>query len=571
MATHKGISRIFKAGMLFGMAALAILLAACGSGGGTGSSTPGTSGGATHVLTVGPSPNGDFTENFNPLLANGNGANLYGTDGLIYETLAFYNQMQANSVTPMLAQSQTLSTDGKTATFHLRTGVLWSDGQPFTSADVVFTINYIIQHKADGVDIQGLASFVKSVTAPDANTVVVTFNAPSSTNMWYLAGQTYILPQHIWQSVSAPKTNTNTTPVGTGPYTVKSFSPQVYKFAKNTKYWNASALKVDEVDYLAFASNTSAQTLLSTSGLDWAGLFVADVNDVYVKRDPAHNQFFAPGNNTTVVMLNLAKPLFQDVNVRKAISAALNRSEYNTVAESGEESVANPTGLLLPNFQTLLDPSITQTYGAAQPSQTASLLQASGWAKDSNGYFAKAGKELEFSLYAPNGWSDWNKMQTLIAADLKTAGVKVDVVEPAQADWYSKVGNGDFDATINYTSHGPSPYYFYNSVLNSTFSAPLGKSATTNFERWQDPATDKLLNDFANTTDLTKQQQDLSGIEQIMVNQVPVIPILYGADWNERTTARFTGWPSTDNPYAQPAAFDAPDVEITIEHLTPVS
>jgi peptide/nickel transport system substrate-binding protein len=197
VATHKGISRIFKAGMLFGMAALAILLAACGGGGTSGTSTTGTSG-ATHVLTIGPSPNGDFTENFNPLLANGNGNNLFGTDGLVYETLSFYNQMKANDVTPMLAQSQELSADGKTATFHLRSGVLWSDGPAFTSADVVFTINYIIQHKADGVDIQGLSSFVKSAAAPDASTVVVTFNAPSSTNMWYLAGQTYIMPQHIW-------------------------------------------------------------------------------------------------------------------------------------------------------------------------------------------------------------------------------------------------------------------------------------------------------------------------------------------------------------------------------------
>jgi peptide/nickel transport system substrate-binding protein len=107
--------------------------------------------------------------------------------------------------------------------------------------------------------------------------------------------------------------------------------------------------------------------------------------------------------------------------------------------------------------------------------------------------------------------------------------------------------------------------------LNSSFSAAVGKSATSNFERWQDPATDKLLNDFANTTDLNKQQQDLFGIEQIMINQVPIIPILYGADWNERTTTRFTGWPSADNPYAQPGAFDAPDVGITIEHLTPVN
>ncbi|HEY3992622.1 MAG TPA: ABC transporter substrate-binding protein [Ktedonobacteraceae bacterium] len=574
METHldkskKGFSRVFKGSMLLGMALLAILLAACSNGSGN-ATTPSTSN-AQHVLTVVSSPNGDFTENYNPLLPNGNGNNLTGTDGLIYETLSFYNQMKAGAVSPMLATSQTLSTDGKTATFHLRSGVQWSDGQPFTSADVVFTINYIIQHAADGVDIQGLKSFVKSVTAPDASTVVVTFNAPSATNMWYLAGQTYIMPQHIWQNISTPKTEANTNPVGTGPYTLKSFSPQVYKFVKNTKYWGSTPLKVNEVDFLAYASNTAAQTAISTGSVDWAGLYLANVNQVYVSRDPSHNQSYQPGNNITVLMLNLTKPMFQDINVRKAISAALNRAQYSTVAETGQEQVSNPTGLLLPNFQSLLDPSITQTFGAGQPTQSATLLQASGWAKDSNGYFAKAGKELEFSLLAPSGWSDWNQMQTLIASDLKAAGIKVDVQEPQTPDWYSKVGVGSYDATINYSSHGPSPYYFYNSILNSTFSAPIGKSATTNFERWNDPTTDKLLNDFANTTDANKQQQDLNGLEQIMVNQLPVIPMLYGADWDERTTSRFTGWPTAANPYAQPAPFDAPDIELTIENLTPVA
>jgi peptide/nickel transport system substrate-binding protein len=563
----KSTSRFLKGSMLFGMALLAVLLAACGT---TGSTTPGTGNSSNSKLSVVSSPNGDFTENFNPLLPNGNGNNLTGTDGLLYETLSFYNQMKAGDVQPMLAQSQTLSSDGKTATFHLRTGVKWSDGQAFSSDDVVFTINYIIQHAADGVDLQGLKSFVSNVSAPDANTVVVTFNAPSATNMWYLAGQTYILPKHIWQNVSTPKTDTNTNPVGTGPYTLKSFSPQVYKFAVNSKYWGTMP-KVSEVDFLAFSSNNAAQTALTTGAVDWAGLYVANVQSVYVGRDPAHNQSFQPGNNITVLMLNLTKPMFQDVNVRKAISLALNRSQYSKIAETGQEQVSNPTGVLLPNFQSLLDPSITQTFGDPQVSQAESLLQSAGWSKDSNGIYAKGGQELAFNVLAPQGWTDWNEMQTLISGDLKAVGIKATVQEPATPDWYAKVGNGDYDATINYTSHGPSPYYFYNSVLNSAFSAPIGKAATTNFERWQDPNTDKLLNQYANTTDPTVQQQALYGLENIMINQLPVIPMLYGADWNERSTSHFTGWSSASDPYAQPAPFDAPDIEITLEHLTPAS
>lgn len=569
MATHynelkQGIGRAFKASMLLGMAGLAILLAACG---GNPNQTH-TSG--PHILTVGASPNGDWTENFNPLLSNGNGGNLWGTDGLLYETLAFYNQMQANSITPMLAQSQELSSDGLTATFHLRSGVKWSDGQPFSSADVVFTINYMIQHDGDGVDQPGLKAFVKGVTAPDASTVVVTFNAPSATNMWYLAGQTYILPQHIWQNISTPAKETNTNPVGTGPFVLKSFSPQVYKYKKNPNYWQPGLPKVDEVDYPAFDSNTSMPTVLNSSGMDWAGAFLADIQHVYINHDPAHNQFYSPGVQTTVLMMNMTHPLFQDVNVRKAISAALNRAQYSQVAESGYQDVANPTGVVLPAFKDWLDPSITQTYTGPQPDQSASTLQADGWTKDSNGYFAKGGKELSFSIAAPKGWTDWNQMETMIASDLKAAGIKVDVLEPAQSAWFTDVANGNFDTVLHWSNHGPSPFYGLNAMLNSSFSAKIGASAVSNYERWQDPNTDKLLNQFANTTDPNVQKQALYGIEHIMVDQVPVIPLLYGSDWNERTTARFTGWPTAQNPYALPAPFDAPDEEITILHLNPV-
>lgn len=568
MATHsnelkQGIGRVLKASLLLGMAGLAILLAACG-----GNPNQTTQNSGPHILTIGASPNGDWTENFNPLLSNGNGGNLWGTDGLLYETLAFYNQMQANSVTPMLAQSQELSSDGLTATFHLRSGVKWSDGQPFSSADVVFTINYMIQHDGDGVDQPGLKAFVKSVSAPDASTVVVNFNAPSATNMWYLAGQTYILPQHIWQNISTPAKETNTNPVGTGPFVVKSFSPQIYKYKKNPSYWQS--VKVDEVDYPAFDTNTNVTTVLNTNGMDWAGAFIADIQHVYINRDPSHNEFYSPGVQTTVLMMNMTKPLFQDVNVRKAISAALNRAQYSQVAESGYQDVANPSGVVLPAFKDWLDPSITQTYTGPQPDQSASTLQADGWTKDSNGYFAKGGQELSFSLAAPKGWTDWNQMETMIATDLKAAGIKVNVEEPAQSAWFTDVANGNFDTILHWSNHGPSPFYGLNAMLNSSFSAKIGASAVSNFERWQDANTDKLLNQFANTTDPSVQKQALYGIEQIMVNQVPVIPLLYGSDWNERTTARFTGWPTAQNPYALPAPFDAPDEEITILHLNPV-
>src|SRR5690348_12480455 len=117
-----------------------VLLSACSSVGNTPPGGQSSSNGVKYggAVTIVPSPYGEFTRNFNPFV-NDN-ASLSGTRGMIYEPLLFFNR-EKNTITPWLATRYTWSSDLKTLTFTLRQGVTWSDGQPFTSADVVFTFN----------------------------------------------------------------------------------------------------------------------------------------------------------------------------------------------------------------------------------------------------------------------------------------------------------------------------------------------------------------------------------------------------------------------------------------------
>src|SRR5262245_15956913 len=118
--------RMIAPGLLLLMV-VSVLLAGCG--GSNGSKYGGS-------VTIVPSPNGVFTRNFNPFLAN---SSRTGTQGMIYETLLMFNRMDGTSV-PWLASSYSWSKDATSITFHLRQGVKWTDGQPFTSADVVYTL-----------------------------------------------------------------------------------------------------------------------------------------------------------------------------------------------------------------------------------------------------------------------------------------------------------------------------------------------------------------------------------------------------------------------------------------------
>src|SRR6266566_3044978 len=152
--------------VLFSFVALiALILAACGGPAPQGNGTAPK--GGKHVLTVLANPGKEFTANFNPF--NSTSDSTWGTQGLIYESLLYINQKDG-TVTPWLSSVPDLSADGLTLTFHLTSGVKWSDGQAFSSDDVLYTFQSMQQNPATLDKVNSLfATMIASVAAPDAN------------------------------------------------------------------------------------------------------------------------------------------------------------------------------------------------------------------------------------------------------------------------------------------------------------------------------------------------------------------------------------------------------------------
>ncbi|GAC1428550.1 MAG: ABC transporter substrate-binding protein [Ktedonobacteraceae bacterium] len=539
---------------------LVMLLSACGGG---GAATKGSAKSSTLTLTTGP--RGDFTNNFSPYAPTAT----EGTQGITYETLLFFNRMDG-SIKPWLASSYKFASDAKSLTFNLRPGVKWTDGQAFTSDDVVFTLNTIKQYPA--ADAGGIWQYINTVAAPDANTVTITFKKAYTPILWYLGGQVWILPKHLWTDAGDPTKYTNTKPVGTGPFMLKSFSPQLLDYVKNPNYWQPGKPEVAELKYPSYNSNTGAELVLSQGQLDWTGLFTPNIQKTYVNRDPAHNHYWFPARNVVMLYLNTAKAPFNKLAVRQAISSALDREQMYKVAESGYEPVSSPTALVLPANKSFLSPDYANAAFSVDTTKSTQLLESVGFKKGSDGIYADAsGKKLSFNINVVNGWTDWVTNCQIMADNLKKIGIDAKVNAVSFNAYYSAMQQGSFDTVISWTNAGPTPYFLYNSMLNSNNTKPVGQTAISNWERWNDPATDALLNQYATSTDQSVQQQAIAGIQKIMVEQVPSIPLVYGATWNEYSTARFIGWPTADNPYAVPAPFDYPDAEIVLLNLHPVA
>lgn len=560
LAHSSGKTKIQLKTVVFSLLALfLILLAACGQGSST------TTKSTNSVLTIVPSPKGDFTNGFSPYSPSAN----YGSQGMIYETLLFFNRMNSD-VKPWLAQSYAFSSDAKTLTLHLRTDVKWSDGQPFTSDDVVFTLEMLKQYPT--ADTNGLWQYLQNVQATDSSTVVVTMQAPYTPVLWYLAGQTWIVSKHEYASVGDPTKFADVNPVGTGPFVLKSFAPQLIDLKKNPNYWQPGKPAVDEIHYPSFNSNTSAELLLQRGSVDWTGLFTPNIEQTYVSKDPAHNHYWFPSRNIVMLYLNTAKAPFNQLAVRQAISNAIDRDKIYKVAESGYEPVSSPTGLVLPANQSNLNSTYANASFSLDSTKSAQLLQSAGFTKGSDGIYAdKSGKKLSFQIDVVTGWTDWVTADQIISSNLKEIGIDATVNAISFNSYYSALQMGTFDMAISWTNPGPTPFYLYNSLLNSTNSAALGKQASSNFERWIDHSTDKLLDQYATTADSSLQQQAINGLQQIMVEQLPSIPLVYGATWYEYSTRNFTGWPNTNDAYASPAPFDFPDAEVVALNLKPAA
>jgi peptide/nickel transport system substrate-binding protein len=537
------------------LALCTMLLAACGSG----------SNGATtskHVLTAICSVGGSYTEDMSPFSPNAN----CGVEGLLFENLEYVNGVTGKE-TPVLALSHTWSTDGKTLTFNLRTGVTWSDGQAFSSADVAFTFNLLKQYP--DADTNGLWTKLASVTASDPNTVVMTFATPAPTLLPFIEG-TYIVPQHLWQSAGDPAKFTNTSnPVGTGPMKLASFSAQLIKYTKNSSFWNASQVQVDELDYPVVDSNNTALLEMASHQADWTGIFSASLQQAFVSKSPAINHVYMVPVVPVQMVPNLKNPLLGNVKVRQAISDALDRSQMSASGEAGLEQVASPTGLM-PGQEAYLDPKYNgqlPTFGPADPTTADSTLQSAGFTKGSDGYYHDAqGRELSFKVTVPGDFSDYVQDLQIAQQNLQAAGIKLTLNEVSDNDWRSDRASHNFDLIMTGGFFGPTPWYYLNPLLNST---GISGANATNWEQWNDKTTDQLLNQYASSTDTTAQTQDLQQLTDIMANDLPVIPVLDAIQFFEYTTAHWSGWPTPQNPYAIGSAYPlaAGDNEQVVLHL----
>ncbi len=540
--------------------ALVVCLAATASA--CGGSKSSKSGGKTAV-TISNEQGTTWSCGFNPFNSDVN----FLSFGTVYEELTFVNGLKSGQTTDWLASSYAWSNSNKTLTVTIRPGVKWSDGKPLTAGDVLFTFNLL--KKNEGLDLNAAWSVLKDVTR-NGNKITFDFKGSAVPYFYYIAAQTPIVPEHIWSTIKNPVTYKDTHPVGTGPFKMASCSPQVIKYTKNAGYWQKGKPTIETVYYPAFTSNDPANQQLASGKAQWGSQFIPNIKSYYVSKSADNHYWFPPTVNVSI-FINLQDPILKDVAVRKAMAYAIDRKKVSEIGEYGYEPPSNQTGIVTPTFSSWLDPKLAHVFDY-NPQKAIQTLQAAGYKKKGNLFYTPEGKPLSFRILNIGGYSDWVASVQVIQKQLAAVGIKITPENLSSTTYDADNYNGKFQLSYNGNeSGGPAPYYELRQVLYSKNSAPIGKPAATNWERYENPATDRLIEQYASTADPATQHGIVRKLEQVMVNEVPVIPVTEGVDWYQYNTRDLEGWVTPDNPYAQPAAYVNPDWGVVLLNLKPKS
>jgi peptide/nickel transport system substrate-binding protein len=537
-------------------AALAVSACSGAAGGGTSGSGSGT------ILTVGGQAVG-MTQVFNPFLPTsalnlgGNAVTTGSSSGFIYEPLAQVNYVKSNDVIPWLATSWTWGNGDKTLTWHLRQGVKWTDGQPFTSADVVYT--YQLMAKYPALNLSGVT--FTSVSAPNADTVVLTFASPQEQNFDIYASQ-IIVPKHIWSKISNPTTWADPDPVGTGPFTLSSFSPQSYLLAKNPHYWQPGKPAIGGIRFVAYSDNETLANAIAAGQIDWAADYLPDAQTTYLDRSTSNN-YWVPAAGSDGLIPNLDTFPLSDLAVRKAISVGIDRSAIAAARNSAPAT--NVTGLPVPSFNSLVAPQYRSDNFQQNVAEAKSILTADGWTMGPGGYYEKNGRQLSFSMSFPSSYTDIAAAASVLTEELKAIGINMTIDTVPANEINNLTSDGQFQSTMGYpVSYTPTAWSFYSEQMDPQFYEPNGKNITTyeDIERFNDPTARSLFEEYP-TASPAKQQQIIAQLEGIWASQLPVITMIYWGDYAEWNSSQVTGWASQSNPYFMPSPNEVVALRLT--------
>lgn len=447
-----------------------------------------------------------------------------------------------------------LSPDGKSVTWKLKRDLKWSDGQPFTAADVVFTYEFITNPEVASTSAE-VYQPIASIEAVDDYTVKINFKQVNPA--WFLpflGSEGMILPRHLfaeYNGADSRQAPANLNPVGTGPYRVVEFKPGDTVVYEPNPYFRNQELGFERVELKGGGDSTSAaRAVLQTGDADFAyniqvepqvlnqleaagqgriiSVFGASSERILFNHtDP--DRATAEGEKSSV---EFPHPFFQDRQVRQAFNLAIDR---DTITTQLYGKTGKPTTNFLVAPDRYVSPHTTYEFNL---DQAAKLLDEAGWVDtNGNGIRDKDGVEMQV-LFQTSVNPVRQKTQTIIKQGLKSIGVEVELKSIDASIFFS--GDPASTDTVNHFyadlqmfttgNLNPDPGNYMQGYLCDEIAQKSNGWSGANYSRYCNPEYDALWQQSQTELDPEKRRELFIQMNDLLIEDVAVLPIVHRAD-----------------------------------------
>ncbi|MDJ0731412.1 MAG: peptide ABC transporter substrate-binding protein [Crocosphaera sp.] len=448
-----------------------------------------------------------------------------------------------------------IAADGKSVTWKLKQDIKWSDGTPFTAADVVFTYDFLSNPNV-GATSAGDYEIIEQVEAIDDYTIKITFKTVNpGWNRFFIGSSGSILPRHIYEEYNGENVReapANLLPIGTGPYKVVEFKPgDVVVYEPNSYFKNAEQLPFKRIELKGGGDATSAaRAVLQTGDADYAfnlqveapilqqletggkGKIVSLLGTLSERillnfSDP--NQATADGERSNI---NNPHPFLTDKKVREAFSLAIDRK---TITEQLYGITGEPTANLLLLPQEYNSPNTSYAFNLEKAQQ---LLDEAGWQdSNNNGIRDKNGVEMKV-VFQTSVNPLRQKTQEIVKQGLETIGVEVELKSIDASIFFSgDPANNDtvehFYADLQMFTTGnysPDPSNYMKDYKCDEIPQKANNWVGNNYSRYCNPEYDQLWLAATKELDPKKRQEFFIKMNDILINDFVVIPLVHRAD-----------------------------------------
>jgi peptide/nickel transport system substrate-binding protein len=428
------------------------------------------------------------------------------------------------SLVPDLATTWDISADGLTYTFHLRPNVKFHDGTPLTSDDVKFSMDYFTTKGA----MASSFTSVKSIEAPDANTVVVQLSEPNAPFLSNLAwGGSMILPKHLYGTGDLANNPYNKKPVGTGPFKFVEYVPNDHvTLEANLDYYDGRPY-LDKLIFKFIPQPETAKAAYDNGEVDALGYGAAPgFADVGLYKDRTDSRVII--NKLPAVWrvaMNVSDPILKNVKVRQAIAYALDNKKIVETAFGGIPVILTTANPVPPSLAWAYNPDVAAY--PYDPQKAAQLLDEAGYPVDKDGIRFKT--TAKYATWIPGVDEWWQLVQEMLGK----VGIKMDLVVIDTPTWMDAVvTKRDFAFTLE-------GGVLTDPDLLRTFYATNGGE---NPMGYSNADVDKLLDEGSKVSDSAKRAEAYFQAEKIIADEVPSIPIFSPGTvtvWNSKFDGQF--------------------------------